>query len=109
MRYRFFRSYPVLSPFYVFQLFSVILWYLDAYEIYASSILVTTVLSIILTVWTIRSGRKNLQKMVSKHNSNKAIVFREKWHPITTSELVPGDLIKLQNGQLIPADCVLIE
>lgn len=47
----------VFTPFYLFQLFSVIVWYIDEYEIYASSILATTLLSIIMTIYTIRSAR----------------------------------------------------
>ena len=31
----------ILSPFYVFQLFSVCFWYADAYYLYASAILVS--------------------------------------------------------------------
>jgi hypothetical protein len=36
----------ILSPFYVFQLFSVCFWYADAYILYASAIVVSTVLRI---------------------------------------------------------------
>ena len=85
----------VFNPFYIFQLFSMILWYIDEYEIYASSILVTTVISIVFTVWTIRSARKQLRKIVEKHNSQKITAIRSgKEVKISSPELVPGDQIK---------------
>ena len=46
--------WQVLSPFYIFQLFSMILWYIDEYEIYASCILLISTVSIVITVWETR-------------------------------------------------------
>ena len=43
--------FQVLSPFYIFQLFSMILWYIDEYEIYASCILFISTVSIVITIW----------------------------------------------------------
>lgn len=37
----------VLSPFYLFQVFSVLLWYFEPYYYYASVILITSLLSAI--------------------------------------------------------------
>ena len=58
----------ILSPFYIFQVFSILLWMIDEYYIYATSILVITCFSMVTTLLTVRSERKNLQKMVEKNN-----------------------------------------
>ncbi len=40
----------------------------------------------------------------------KCMVRRErKWQEISAAELVPGDLIKLQTGDIVPADGRLID
>ena len=40
----------------------------------------------------------------------KARVWREaEWHLITARELVPGDIIQLEDGDQVPADCRLLE
>ena len=44
----------VLSPFYIFQLFSMIIWYYDHYEMYASCILFIATVSIVITIWETR-------------------------------------------------------
>ena len=46
----------VLSPFHIFQVFSISLWFSFEYELYAGAILAITVLSIIILVYSIRSG-----------------------------------------------------
>jgi len=35
----------VLNPFYVFQVFSVVLWYVERYNLYATCILIISILS----------------------------------------------------------------
>ena len=95
----------VFSPFYIFQLFSVILWYVDEYEIYATSILVVTVMSIVFTVWTIRSARLQLHKVVTKHNSSTVRALRnDKWGEVASRSLVPGDTIQ-GNGRFCSLTC----
>ncbi|XP_041093274.1 growth hormone secretagogue receptor type 1-like [Polyodon spathula] len=44
----------VLNPFYIFQVFSVVLWSLDDYYFYASAILFMSVLSVCSSLYTVR-------------------------------------------------------
>jgi hypothetical protein len=53
----FFRDFAlikVLSPFYIFQLFSCISWFADEYVTYASCIVFITVVSVIVTLYEVR-------------------------------------------------------
>lgn len=47
----------VLNPFYIFQLFSVILWSINDYYYYASAIVIMSVISIVTSLYTIRQVR----------------------------------------------------
>jgi hypothetical protein len=53
------RSLPlqVLNPFYIFQLFSVILWSADEYYYYAVAIVFMSVISIATSLYTIKKVR----------------------------------------------------
>ena len=55
----------VLSPFYVFQLFSIVLWLTFEYVLYASSIILITTVSIVLIIYQIRKERRKLAQMVA--------------------------------------------
>ena len=54
----------ILSPFYVFQIFSIILWYADEYTIYATAILITSVLSIGSALYQTRTNQQNLRDTI---------------------------------------------
>ena len=100
----------ILSPFYIFQVFSILLWMIDEYYIYATSILVITCFSMVTTLLTVRSERKNLQKMVEKNNYSTVKCWRnETWCDIWSNQLVPGDVISVPpGGCFVPADCVVL-
>jgi cation-transporting ATPase 13A2 len=51
----------VLHPFYIFQIFSMIIWSMDDYYVYASCIFVTSSIAAISNVVQIR---QNMQKLV---------------------------------------------
>lgn len=54
----------VLGPFYVFQVFSIILWALEPYIMYASCIVVMSSLSLISSVIQIRRNQTQLRDTV---------------------------------------------
>ncbi|CAF4496295.1 unnamed protein product, partial [Didymodactylos carnosus] len=58
----------VLSPFYIFQVFSCTLWYSDEYYYYASCIVLISLVSIIYTLREIRKNERALRDTV--HQSN---------------------------------------
>ncbi|XP_029436037.1 probable cation-transporting ATPase 13A3 isoform X2 [Rhinatrema bivittatum] len=101
----------VLNPFYVFQVFSVILWSCDDYYYYASAILFMSVLSISASLYTVRKQFVVLHDMVAAHNVMRVTVCRgdHETEETFSTDLVPGDVIVVPaNGMLLPCDAVLI-
>jgi len=48
--------------------------------------------------------------VLKKKLARKALVLREgKWQSIDAKELVPDDIIKVKIGDVVPADCILLE
>ncbi|XP_066578487.1 polyamine-transporting ATPase 13A3 isoform X2 [Amia ocellicauda] len=102
----------VLNPFYIFQVFSVLLWSLDDYYYYASAILFMSLLSVCTSLYTVRKQYVLLHDMVSAHNVVRCSVFRgteEDTEEILSTDLVPGDVIVIPpNGMMMPCDAALV-
>uniref|UniRef100_A0A8C1KZX2 ATPase 13A3 n=1 Tax=Cyprinus carpio TaxID=7962 RepID=A0A8C1KZX2_CYPCA len=97
----------VLNPFYIFQLFSVILWCTDAYYYYAMAIVIMSVISIGTSLYTIKKQYVMLHDMVAAHSTVRVTVCRGE--NALSTDLVPGDVIVIpSNGIIMPCDAVLI-
>ncbi|KAG2462066.1 AT134 ATPase, partial [Polypterus senegalus] len=66
----------ILNPFYVFQVFSVCLWFAEDYMTYAISIIIMSVISISLSVYDVRQQSVKLHKLVAEHNTMNVKVSR---------------------------------
>ncbi|XP_041503105.1 probable cation-transporting ATPase 13A3 isoform X2 [Microtus oregoni] len=101
----------VLNPFYIFQLFSVILWSIDEYYYYALAIVIMSIVSIISSLYSIRKQYVMLHDMVATHSTVRVSVCRvnEEIEEIFSTDLVPGDVMIIPlNGTVMPCDAVLI-
>ncbi|KAJ8270232.1 hypothetical protein GJAV_G00111920 [Gymnothorax javanicus] len=101
----------VLNPFYIFQLFSVILWSTDEYYYYASAIVFMSVISITSSLYTIRKQYVMLHDMVASHSIVRVSVCRpnDETEEALSTDLVPGDILVIPtNGTIMPCDAVLI-
>ncbi|KFP29529.1 putative cation-transporting ATPase 13A4, partial [Colius striatus] len=101
----------VLNPFYVFQLFSVCLWFAEDYMEYATAIIIMSLLSISLTVYDLRQQSLKLHRLVESHNNIMVTVCRNKegFQELESHHLVPGDTLLLKEGKtLLPCDAILI-
>ncbi|EGR30929.1 hypothetical protein IMG5_120940 [Ichthyophthirius multifiliis] len=116
----------VLSPFYLFQVFSVALWYLEDYYYFAGVIFFTSVISIIVSLNDAYTNYQKLKKM--SFFETKAYVYRYsqdqiqnengqyqlfekinlKKQKISSLHLVPGDLIEISDGEIMPCDTILL-
>ena len=103
------------DPFYLFQVFSVILWYTNQYEYYASIIVFTTLVSLGVGTYETRKNLITIQQMsryscpvnvLRKDPQTNQASFQKK----SSIELVPGDIFELQEeGLAMPCDCLLIQ
>ncbi|NXA31246.1 AT133 ATPase, partial [Eudromia elegans] len=101
----------VLNPFYIFQLFSVILWITDEYHYYAVAIVIMSVISIVSSLYTIRKQYVMLHDMVAAHSIVRVSVCRgnQEIEEILSTDLVPGDIMLIpSNGTIMPCDAVLL-
>ncbi|EMP24849.1 Putative cation-transporting ATPase 13A3 [Chelonia mydas] len=101
----------VLNPFYIFQLFSVILWVTDEYYYYALAIVIMSMISIVSSLYTIRKQYIVLHDMVAAHSIVRVSVSRanQEIEEILSTDLVPGDIMVIpSNGTIMPCDAVLV-
>ncbi|OXB83138.1 UNVERIFIED_CONTAM: hypothetical protein H355_016702 [Colinus virginianus] len=101
----------VLNPFYIFQLFSVILWITDKYYYYALAIVIMSVISIVSSLYTVRKQYVMLRDMVAAHSIVRVSVCRgnQEIEEILSTDLVPGDIMLIpSNGTIMPCDAVLL-
>ncbi|XP_038671734.1 probable cation-transporting ATPase 13A3 isoform X2 [Scyliorhinus canicula] len=101
----------VLNPFYIFQLFSVILWTFNAYYYYGAAIVIMSLVSIVTSLHTVRKQYVMLHDMVAAHSIIRVSVCRanSEIEEILSTDLVPGDVIVIPtNGTIMPCDSVLL-
>ncbi|XP_026578051.1 LOW QUALITY PROTEIN: probable cation-transporting ATPase 13A4 [Pseudonaja textilis] len=101
----------VLHPFYIFQAFSVCLWFAESYSEYAVAIIIMSLLSISLTVYDLRKQSVKLHQLVESHNSVLVKVFRKETgaQEVESRHLVPGDILVLDEGRsLMSCDALLL-
>ncbi|KAM4771097.1 putative cation-transporting ATPase 13A4 [Rhinophrynus dorsalis] len=101
----------VLNPFYVFQAFSISLWYACGYLEYSSVIIFITLLSMFATIYNMRKESVKLHKLVESHNSMMVTVLRKSGvtEEVESHCLVPGDVIVITGKKYyIPCDAILV-
>ena len=102
------------DPFYLFQLYSVILWYSTNYYLYASVIVALAILSLVLSVYGTYKNLKKIQEIsryscpvrVYRLNENNEYIGP---FEMNSTELVPGDMFEIPEDDLaLPCDAILI-
>lgn len=101
----------VLHPFYMFQVFSIILWTLDDYVYYATAIFVISVISVAEALSETKKSTSRLAAIAHANTESEITVLRSGfWIEIPSEELVPGDVYELSKPALsmIPVDSILL-
>lgn len=102
----------VLNPFYIFQLFSVLLWSVEEYYYYAAAIVFMSVISIATSLYTVKKQYVMLRDMVASHSVVRVSVCRgnKEIEEAMSTDLVPGDVVVIPtNGMIMPCDAVLVQ
>ncbi|XP_030042006.1 polyamine-transporting ATPase 13A2 isoform X2 [Microcaecilia unicolor] len=99
----------VLNPFYIFQIFSIVLWMCDGYYYYAGCIFLISAISIGLSLYETRKQSTMLRNMVKMTVSVKVRRITGEEDVVSSLDLVPGDCIILPpDGFLLPCDAALL-
>ncbi|KAG0002685.1 hypothetical protein BGZ80_010293 [Entomortierella chlamydospora] len=99
----------VLHPFYIFQVFSMALWFVDDYYYYAGCILVISTASVVTELIETKKTMRRMREM-SKFTCNVKVFRSDIWRYIGSDELVPGDVFEMTDSELsvFPCDAVLM-
>ncbi|XP_075970518.1 polyamine-transporting ATPase 13A3-like isoform X2 [Anticarsia gemmatalis] len=104
----------VFNPFYLFQVFSIILWSLDEYYQYATCVFLLSTGTCMLALYQTKQMSKNLHKMAGSTSSFTVTVLRptrmgREECVVNASRLVPGDVLVLPpDGCIMPCDAMLL-
>lgn len=98
-----------LNPYYVFQVFSVVLWFCNNYYYYAVVIMIMSIFGIVMSIIQTRKNQLALYKTVTSLDT--AIVVRADGtsHTVDSKFLVPGDILEIPSkGCTMQCDAVLL-
>jgi cation-transporting ATPase 13A3/4/5 len=98
-----------LNPFYVFQVFSVALWFSYNYYYYACVIILMTAFGIFFSIQQTLKNQRALHATVFSSDTATVIKDDERSMTIDTKFLVPGDIIEIPStGCTMQCDAVLL-
>ncbi|XP_072175321.1 polyamine-transporting ATPase 13A3-like [Diadema setosum] len=100
----------VIHPFYIFQLFTVIFWFAINYVYYTLCVIVMSMVSVCVSLYTTRTESVRLRKM-AEASSEMVEVLRPggQSESVKSTQLVPGDVIIIpSNGCSLTCDAVLL-
>ncbi|KAG0038258.1 hypothetical protein BGZ82_000702 [Podila clonocystis] len=99
----------VLHPFYIFQVFSMALWFADDYYYYAACIFIISTVSVVTELVETKKTMHRMRNM-SRFTCNTKVFRSGRWRYIGSEELVPGDVFEVTDSELgvFPCDAVLL-
>lgn len=99
----------VLHPFYVFQVFSILLWSFDEYYYYATCIFIISVISVGNTLIETKQTLKRMREM-ARFECDIRVLRSGYWTTVKSSDLSPGDIYEVSDPSIntFPCDSVLL-
>jgi len=98
------------NPFYVFQVFSFTLWFIEEYIYYPSVIIFISLVSITVTAYQTRNQMLKLRKMVGQPRIVKCLDESNRTVEKSSHDLVPGDILLVpREGMEMPCDAILLD
>lgn len=98
----------LVHPFFVFQLFSITVWILEDYRLYAATILLISIFSAFAEASEIMGNSVRLARLASAQGVATACTLYPSLQKLSAKDLVPGDLFRLEADTCVPCDCVLV-
>lgn len=99
----------VLGPFYIFQLFSITVWFNDDYYYYGTCIIIMSLSSLVSSVIQIRRNQEQLKDTVESVDYVKVCRGKDHYEDVESSELVPGDIVVVPTfNSVLQFDGILI-
>ena len=100
----------ILTPFYMFQVFSISFWYADEYWKYSTAILLTSLISLSSALYQTRKNQQNLRDTIVSSEIVTRLRPDGSQDQVISTELVPGDVILVpDHGCQLLCDAVLLE
>ncbi|OAE34108.1 hypothetical protein AXG93_2891s1330 [Marchantia polymorpha subsp. ruderalis] len=106
----------IFRPFFLFQVFSIIFWICSSYQIYAYVILSLTVVTVLYNVVETRQNLLAVKKLAASECELKRLTLvadetaelRLRPVLVSSSQLLPGDIVQVEAGMIFPCDLVLL-
>ncbi|KAM9989578.1 hypothetical protein ACTFIY_005636 [Dictyostelium cf. discoideum] len=97
----------ILHPFFIFQIYSIILWCTEDYYVYAGAILF---IAMVTAIFTLRETRNNLLRLneIATYRCDVTVLRDGKLQVVSSETLVPGDIIEIQKSLVLPCDFCLL-
>ncbi|KAG7392091.1 hypothetical protein PHYPSEUDO_002315 [Phytophthora pseudosyringae] len=96
----------LVAPFYLFQVVSAIIWFIEEYTVYAIIILLLSATSITNEIYVEVSNSNRLRSLV-RSDSSVPVVREGTTTAIHEADLVPGDIVEVKEGP-VSADILLL-
>ncbi|CAG9322100.1 unnamed protein product [Blepharisma stoltei] len=97
----------ILHPFFIFQVFSIVLWCVEKYFLYSLTILILSVVSVLSNLFETKRNIKAVREM-ALYECMINVKRENKWIVANSTQLVPGDLIEIPENIYLPCDVVLL-
>uniref|UniRef100_A0A8C5RYI8 ATPase cation transporting 13A2 n=1 Tax=Laticauda laticaudata TaxID=8630 RepID=A0A8C5RYI8_LATLA len=99
----------ILNLFYLFQMFSITLWFCEEYYSYAACIFIISTISIGLSLYVTKKQNRTLRDMAKVVSSVQICRPSGERVVVSSVDLVPGDVLVISpEGMLVPCDAALL-
>ena len=95
----------ILNPFYIYQVFAMLFLLWEEYTTYTYCLFVLSAISIIVTIYETRRNNETVRKMARYVCPVELASGKQ----VSSSELVPGDVIKVPSNVVFPCDLILLK
>jgi len=102
----------IINLFYIIQLYSIIIFLLDEYEVYAICMVIISTFSIYNEISDIKANMQHLEKILDQTDSVTVRRLNQEGGIVLLTldcdQLVPGDVIMVSDNLSLPCDAILL-